>query len=88
MLSGQNRLLEALAELLRTGAEIVGSGTTRKRFEEMASFYEVTRHAIKATLDQWRAQTTAQPRRSGRGQAGARRRRAAVDLRLDPKIRN
>jgi hypothetical protein len=51
-LSGQNRLLEALAELLRTGAEIVGSGTTRKRFEEMASFYEVTRHVIKATLDQ------------------------------------
>jgi DNA-binding transcriptional regulator GbsR (MarR family) len=63
-LSEQNRLLEALSELLRTGEEIVGSGKARDRLEEMASFYEVIRHAMKAALDRWRAQTAAQPRHS------------------------
>lgn len=55
MLAGQNRLLEALAALLRGGAKAVGSGATRDRLEEMAEFYLVTREAMEATLRQWRA---------------------------------
>lgn len=68
MLTEQNRLLEALAELLRAGAHTVASGTTRNRLEEMARFYVLTRQAMESALEHWRALTVAPPRRGGRGQ--------------------
>ncbi len=54
MLTEQNRLLEALAELLRTGAGNVASGRTRDRLKEMAEFNVVMRDAMKSALRRWR----------------------------------
>lgn len=54
MLTQQNRLLEALAELLRAGAGAAASSTTRARLEEMAEFYLVTRQAMELALRNWR----------------------------------
>lgn len=54
MLTGQNRLLEALAELLRTGAEHIASGRTRDRLNEMAEFNLVMRDAMESALRRWR----------------------------------
>jgi len=54
MLTEQNRLLDALAALLRSGATTVASGATRDRFEEMAEFYLATRQAMESTLKRWR----------------------------------
>jgi HTH-type transcriptional regulator, osmoprotectant uptake regulator len=55
MLTDQNRLLNALADLLRSGAGAVSSKTTRDRLEEMARFYLVTRQAMESALQRWRA---------------------------------
>jgi DNA-binding transcriptional regulator GbsR (MarR family) len=54
MLTEQNRLLEALAQLLRRGAGTIASGATRDRLEEMAEFYLITREAMEAALQHWR----------------------------------
>jgi len=54
MLAEQDRLLQALAELLRSGAGAVASGTTRERLKEMAEFYLVTRRAMETALQCWR----------------------------------
>lgn len=54
MLTAQNRLTEALAELLRTGAASVASGSARERLKEMAEFYLVTRDAMDTALRRWR----------------------------------
>ena len=54
MLTEQNRLLEVLAELLRTGAGSVASRSTRDRLKEMAEFYLVTRDAMESALRRWR----------------------------------
>ena len=54
MLTQQNRLLDALAELLRVGAGIATPARTRERLEEMAEFYLVIRHAMEAALRGWR----------------------------------
>ncbi len=54
MLTGQNRMLEAGAELLRAGARDVASGRARARLEAMAEFYLVTREAMEAALRRWR----------------------------------
>lgn len=54
MLTQQNRLLDALAELLRSGAGIATSARTRERLEGMAEFYLVIRHAMEAALRSWR----------------------------------
>jgi DNA-binding transcriptional regulator GbsR (MarR family) len=59
MLTAQNRLLDALAELLRSGASSAGSESTRDRLEEMAEFYLVTREAMEAALRRWRQRRTA-----------------------------
>jgi HTH-type transcriptional regulator, osmoprotectant uptake regulator len=68
MLTEQNRLLGALAELLRTGAKNVGSRTARARLEEMAEFYLVTRKAMESTLQRWRTRGRGSPpSRAGRG---------------------
>ena len=55
MLAEQDRLLQALAELLRSGAGAVASGTTRKRLKEMAEFYQLMREAMESALHRWRA---------------------------------
>jgi hypothetical protein len=54
MLTQQNRLLDAMVELLRRGAGVAASATTRDRLEEMAEFYLVTRQAMEAALRSWR----------------------------------
>jgi hypothetical protein len=54
MLTEQKRLLEALAELLRTGAGNVASGSTRDRLKEMAEFNLVMRGAMESALRRWR----------------------------------
>jgi DNA-binding transcriptional regulator GbsR (MarR family) len=54
MLTQQNRLLDAMAELLRRGAGVTASAATRGRLEEMAEFYLVTRQAMEAALRSWR----------------------------------
>ena len=48
MLIEQNRLLDALAELLEAGAGDVASGRARDRLKEMAEFYLVTRQAMES----------------------------------------
>src|SRR5215510_452481 len=55
MLTEQNRLLLALAELLRTGARTVASQAAHDRLEEMAEFYLVMREAMEAALRRWRS---------------------------------
>src|SRR5215510_2189396 len=55
MLTEQNRLLLALAELLRTGARSVASQAARDRLEDMAEFYLVMREAMEAALRRWRS---------------------------------
>jgi hypothetical protein len=54
MLTAQNRVLEAGAELLRAGARDVASGNARERLEAMADFYLVTREAMESALRRWR----------------------------------
>lgn len=54
MLAQQNRLLDALADLLRAGARTATSAATRARLAEMAEFYLVTRQAMEAALRSWR----------------------------------
>jgi DNA-binding transcriptional regulator GbsR (MarR family) len=39
MLTEQNRLLDGLAEMLKSGASAIASGRTQNRLEEMAEFY-------------------------------------------------
>ena len=55
MLTEQNRLLDALADLLKNGAGSVASGATRDRLDEMADFYLAIRQAMETALGQWRA---------------------------------
>jgi predicted transcriptional regulator len=54
MLTEQNRLLEALAGLLQTGAGNVASGSTRDRLKEMAEFHLMMRDAMESALRRWR----------------------------------
>jgi DNA-binding transcriptional regulator GbsR (MarR family) len=58
MLTAQNRLLDEMAELLRSHADMApeGSGV---RLREMADFYGVTRQAMEAALRQWRERGSA-----------------------------
>jgi HTH-type transcriptional regulator, osmoprotectant uptake regulator len=62
MLTEQNRLLDALARLLRTGAATATSKTTRDRFKEMAEFYSEIRQAMESALERRRGRGS---RRSG-----------------------
>jgi DNA-binding transcriptional regulator GbsR (MarR family) len=55
MLTEQNRLLDSLASLLRTGASTAAPKKTRERLEEMAEFYLAIRKAMQTALQQWRA---------------------------------
>ncbi|SFT92383.1 hypothetical protein [Mesorhizobium sp. YR577] len=56
MLTEQNRLLNALADLLKSGAASVASGPTQDRLGEMAEFYLAIRQAMETALKQWRSQ--------------------------------
>jgi DNA-binding transcriptional regulator GbsR (MarR family) len=58
MIAEQNRMLQAGAELMRTGARNVATGKARARLEEMAEFYLVTREAMDAALRRWRERRT------------------------------
>jgi DNA-binding transcriptional regulator GbsR (MarR family) len=61
MLTEQNRLLDALAALFRTGATTTASETTRDRLEEMAEFYLTIRQAMETALQSWRAKRAPRP---------------------------
>ena len=54
MLTEQNRLLEAMAQLLRSRAGSVATGSVRNRLKEMAEFNLVTRDAMESALRRWR----------------------------------
>jgi HTH-type transcriptional regulator, osmoprotectant uptake regulator len=54
MLTAQNRVLQAAAELLQAGARRSAPGPTRDRLEEMAEFYLLTRKAMESALRCWR----------------------------------
>jgi hypothetical protein len=55
MLNAQNRLLQALADGLRAGVRVAGSGRARDRLAEMAEFYLTMREAMETSARQWRA---------------------------------
>ncbi len=54
MIRQQNRLLDALAEQLNTGAEIAVSRTASVRLDEMADFYRVMRGAMEDAMSRWK----------------------------------
>jgi hypothetical protein len=54
MLIAQNRLIEAMIELFRTGAGTVASGGASERLNDMAEFYLVMRDAMDKALRSWR----------------------------------
>ena len=54
MIGQQNRLLDALAERLRAGAEIARSKDASARLTEMAEFYAVMRAAMDDALRRWK----------------------------------
>jgi hypothetical protein len=53
MIRQQNRLLDALAERLNTGAGIAASKTVSARLDEMADFYRVMRGAMEDAMSRW-----------------------------------
>ena len=55
MLAEQNRLLNSLAALMRSGARGVRSDGARDRLAEMADFYAAIRQGMEATLARLRA---------------------------------
>jgi hypothetical protein len=63
MIRQQNRLLDALAGQLSTGAGISASKTASARLEEMADFYRVMRGAMEDAMSRWK------PGRGPRGPA-------------------
>jgi DNA-binding transcriptional regulator GbsR (MarR family) len=54
MIRQQNRLLDALAGQLNTGAEIAASKAVSARLEEMADFYRVMRSAMEDAMSRWK----------------------------------
>jgi hypothetical protein len=68
MLTEQNRLLDALAALLRTGATTAASETTRDRLEEMAGFYLAIRQAMGSALQRWRGKGPPRKRQARDGE--------------------
>jgi hypothetical protein len=58
MLTEHNRLLDTLADLLKSGAGAVGSGRVKNRLEEMAALYLTIRQAMDTALRRWRANKT------------------------------
>src|SRR5262249_22969584 len=54
MIQQQNRLLEALAAQLNTGAGIAASKEVGARLKEMAEFYRVMRGAMEEAMRRWK----------------------------------
>jgi DNA-binding transcriptional regulator GbsR (MarR family) len=54
MLTEQNRLLDGIAELLKSRATAVASGKVQKRLEEMAGFYLTIHQSMDTALRRWR----------------------------------
>ncbi len=54
MMSGQNRYLETLVQLLRAQARDAAPGVARDRLEEMAAFYLLALEAMETMLRRWR----------------------------------
>ena len=54
MIGQQNRLLDALAEQLGAGAEIVRSKDAGVRLKDMAEFYRLMREAMDDALGRWK----------------------------------
>jgi predicted DNA-binding transcriptional regulator len=65
MLTAQNRLLQALADVLRAGQRVAGSKRARDRLAGMSAFYLTMREAMDATAQRWRATVTATGRARG-----------------------
>ncbi len=59
MIEQQNRLLDALAALLKDGVAIAGSKEAGVRLDEMARFFSLTRNAMEDAIGRWKS------RRSG-----------------------
>jgi DNA-binding transcriptional regulator GbsR (MarR family) len=58
MLTEQNRLLDAMARLLRDNVDTAGA-RAGERLQEMADFYRVIREAMDVALEQWRERNSA-----------------------------
>ncbi|MAM37009.1 MAG: hypothetical protein CL949_00555 [Erythrobacter sp.] len=58
MLAAQNRLLEAMADLLHRNAD-TASRSASTRLEEMAEFYRMTRRGMETVVRQWRERRNA-----------------------------
>jgi predicted DNA-binding transcriptional regulator len=71
MMSAQNRLLQALADVLRAGERIAGSKRARDRLGGMAAFYLTMREAMDTTARQWRARRRDVVTATGRSPAPA-----------------
>lgn len=68
MVQQQNRLLEALAAQLSTGAGIAASNEVRTRLNEMANFYRIIRSAMEDAIDRWRRKRASHERQLQRRQ--------------------
>jgi DNA-binding transcriptional regulator GbsR (MarR family) len=55
MLTEQNRLIDGLAERLKSGAGAITSRAAHNRLQEMAVFYATIREAMNTALRRWRA---------------------------------
>lgn len=55
MLVAQNRLLDSMAELFARAGERAGLDVVRTRLSGMADFYGLTRRAMDAALEEWKA---------------------------------
>lgn len=55
MLIEQNRLLDALADLLKSGTRVVASKAVQARLDEMAEFHLAIRQAMETALKRWHA---------------------------------
>ena len=58
ILSDQKRLLQTMADLLKSGANIASSDAARKRLEKMAKFYMEVHEAMNTALQRWCARNS------------------------------
>ena len=73
MIRQQNQLLDALAEQLNAGTEIVATTEVNARLQEMAEFYRVMRGAMEDAIRRWKRGR--QPRRAAQSHGDAARKR-------------
>ena len=58
ILSEQKKLLQTMADLLKSGANIASPGVARKRLEKMAKFYMEINEAMNTALQRWNARNS------------------------------